>query len=150
MFDTILFAFIARQKFSTMDETENCVICKRPLVGKGKVVKIREKGSEGINRASTERNDAIKTVPGQQVHQKCWRDHCLPSNIARVNNFAETTSSETNSNRRSLTRQAEQSFSFKTDCFFFFFVAPKSNLRDRGKDRGRRLTLQRLKQKTAF
>ena len=118
VFNTILFAFTSRQKFSTMDETVNCVMCKRPLVGEGEVVKIREKGSEGINRVSTERNDTIKTVPGQQVHQKCRRDYCLPSNIARAKKFAETSSSETNSNRRSLTCQAEQSFSFKTDCFF--------------------------------
>ena len=35
----------------------------------GEVVKFRERGSDRINRASNERNDIIKTVPGQQVHQ---------------------------------------------------------------------------------
>ena len=40
----------------------------------GEVVKFRERGSDRINRASNERNDIIKTVPGQQVHQKCRRN----------------------------------------------------------------------------
>ena len=66
-----------------MDETINFVICKKLVVGEGEVVKLREEGSERINRTSTERNDTIKTVPvQQQVHQKCWRDYCLKSRIA--------------------------------------------------------------------
>ena len=98
-----------------MDDTEKCVICKKNLDGEAEVVTLREKGSAGINRASTERNDSITTVPGQQVHQNCRREYCLPSNIQRAKKIL---TSETTSNRRSLTRQAEQCFSFKTDCFF--------------------------------
>ena len=37
----------------------------------GDVVTLKEKGSEGIYRASKERNDTITTVLGQQVHQNC-------------------------------------------------------------------------------
>ena len=47
-----------------MDETVNCVICNKSLSGEGNVVTLKEKGSEGINRASTERFDSITTVPG--------------------------------------------------------------------------------------
>lgn len=101
-----------------MDETVNCAICKHDLDGEGEVVTLREKGSEGINRASAERSDTIDTVPGQQVHKNCRREYCLPSNIARAKKLAETTSSETTSNRHSLTRKAEHCFSFKTDCVF--------------------------------
>ena len=51
-----------------MDDTEKCVICKKKISdGEAEVVTLREKGSAGINRASTERNDFITTVPGQQV-----------------------------------------------------------------------------------
>ena len=59
----------------------NCVICNKSLDGEDDVVTLREKGSEGTNRASVQRNDAITMVPGQQVHQDCRREYCLPSNI---------------------------------------------------------------------
>ena len=98
-----------------MDETANCVICKKSLNGEGNVVTLKEKGSEGINRASTERFDSITTVPGQQVHQNCRREYCRPSSIKRAK---KSVSEETTSSRRSFTRKAEQCFSFKTDCFF--------------------------------
>ena len=49
----------------------NCVICDKSLDGEDDVITLREKGSEGINRASIERNDTITMVPGQQVHQNC-------------------------------------------------------------------------------
>lgn len=98
-----------------MDETANCIICKKSLNGEGDVVTLKEKGSEGINWASAERVDNITTVPGQQVHQNCRREYCRPSSINRAK---KSVSDETTSSRRSLTRKAEQCFSFKTDCFF--------------------------------
>ena len=93
----------------------NCVICNKRLNGEGDVVTLKEKGSEGINRASAERFDSITTVPGQQVHQTCRREYCRPSSIKRAK---KSVSEETTSSRRSFTRKAEQGFSFKTDCFF--------------------------------
>ena len=98
-----------------MNETVNCVICNKSLNGEGDVVTLREKGSEGINRASAERFDSITTVPGQQVHQNCRREYCRPSSIKQAK---KSVSEETTSSRRWLTRKAEQCFSFKTDCFF--------------------------------
>ena len=98
-----------------MDETVNCVIYDKSLSGEGDVVTLKEKGSEGINRASTERFDSITTVPGQQVHQNCRREYCRPSSIKRAK---RSVSEETTNSRRSFTRKAEQCFSFKTDCFF--------------------------------
>jgi len=67
-----------------MDKTVNCVICGKSLDGEDDVVTLREKGSEGINLASVVRNDTITTVPGQQVHQNCRLEYCLPSNIKRA------------------------------------------------------------------
>ena len=57
----------------------------------------------------------ISTVPGQQVHQNCRGEYCLPSNIERAK---KVVSSETTSGRCYLTRKAKQGFSFRTDCFF--------------------------------
>ena len=98
-----------------MDETANCVICKKSLNGEGDVVTLKEKESKGINRASTKQFDSFTTVPGQQVHQNCRREYCRPSSIKRAK---KSVSEETTSRRRSFPSKAEQCFSFKTDCFF--------------------------------
>ena len=99
-----------------MNEETTCVICQKLLVDD--VVTLREKGSEGINRASAERNDIIMAaVPGQKVHQTCRLAYCHPINIAPAKK-QENTSAPTSSSRRSLDRKTEHSFSFKTDCFF--------------------------------
>ena len=63
-----------------MDEETTCAICQKTLDNVN-VVTLREKESEGINRASTERNDLIQTVPGQKVHQTCRREYCLPPKL---------------------------------------------------------------------
>ena len=68
-----------------MDEEITCAICQKSLDNVNDVVTLREKGSEGINRASTERNDLIQTLPGQKVHQTCH-----PSDL-----FQPTLTSET-------------------------------------------------------
>ena len=98
-----------------MDEEITCAICQKSLDDVNDVVTLREKGSEGINRASTERNDLIQTVPGQKVHQTCRREYCHPSYINRAKKKERESSI---SSRRSLDRKTEQSFNFKTDCFF--------------------------------
>ena len=51
-----------------MDEEITCAICQKSLDNVNDVVTLHEKGSEGFNRASRERNDPIQTVPGQKVH----------------------------------------------------------------------------------
>lgn len=95
-----------------------CVICQTPITeGSTDIVTLGEKGSDGINRASQERNDTILTAPGQQVHKICRRDYCKPQNIQRAlkESQGETSSPQ---KKRSLTRSAESSFSFQTDCFY--------------------------------
>ena len=52
-----------------MDEEITCPICQKSLDNGNDVATLREKGSEGINRASRERNDLIQIGPGQKVHQ---------------------------------------------------------------------------------
>ena len=97
-----------------IDEEINCAICQKSLDNVNDVVTLREKGSEGINRASRERNDLIQTVPGQK-HQTCSREYCHPNKINRAKK-KERESLITS--RRYLDRKTEQSFNFKTECFF--------------------------------
>ena len=97
-----------------MDEM-NCASYQNSL--DDNILTLREKGNEGINRASAERNDTIHTTPGQKVHQTCRRSYCHPSNIAKAKR-QENTTSQTSRSLRSLDRKTGQSISFKTDCFY--------------------------------
>ena len=67
-----------------MDEEITCAICQKSLDNVNDVVTLREKESEGINRASRKRNDLIQTVPGQKVNQICRREYCHPNKINRA------------------------------------------------------------------
>ena len=98
-----------------MDEEITCAICQKSLDNGNDVVTLREKGSEGINRGSRERNNLIQTVSGQKAHQTCRREYCHPSYINRAKKKERESSK---SSRSSLDRKTEQSFNFKTDCFF--------------------------------
>ena len=71
-------------KYLKMDEEINCAICQKSLDNVNDVVTLREKGSEGINRASRKRNDLIQTVSGQKVHQTCRREYYHPNKINRA------------------------------------------------------------------
>ena len=100
-----------------MEESDHCILCKQPLEGgKLAVVTLREKGSAGINRASEEHNDSVRTVPGKQVHQECRRSYCNPHKIAQANK--QTTEKPGPSTFHSVLCSAEESFSFSTDCLF--------------------------------
>lgn len=54
-----------------------CVFCKKDL-GTGKTIEFREKGSIGVNNASSERGDSISTRAGQVVHEECRRTYVNP------------------------------------------------------------------------
>ena len=98
-----------------MDEEITCAICQKSLDNGIDAVTHREKESEGINWARRERNNRIQTVSGQKVHQTCRREYCHTSYINRAKKKERESSK---SSRRSLDRKTEQSFNFKTDCFF--------------------------------
>ncbi|CAH3024292.1 unnamed protein product [Porites evermanni] len=108
-----------------MDEEITCAICQKSLDNVNDVITLRQKGSEGINRASTERNDLIQTVPSQKVHQRCRREYCHPSYINRAKKKERESSI---SSRRSLDRKTEA----KTNSFDLYFKPePKANSRRR-------------------
>lgn len=54
-----------------------CVFCKNDL-GTGKTIELREKGSIGVNNASSERGDSISTNAGQVVNEECRRTYVNP------------------------------------------------------------------------
>jgi len=48
-----------------------CPICLEDLNCSTDVVQVRQKGAEGINRASLERGDGLCVYTGDRVHAKC-------------------------------------------------------------------------------
>ena len=124
-----------------MDEQITCAIWKKSLDNGNDVVTLREKGSEEINRASRERNDLMQTVPGQKVHQTCRREYCHPSYINRAKKKEKESSI---SRRRSLDLKTEQSFNFKTDCFF---CGTNVDLEDQKRTKGDVLRVKTLETK---
>ncbi|KAK3751010.1 hypothetical protein QZH41_020170, partial [Actinostola sp. cb2023] len=70
-------------------------------------VALGKKGSEGINRASAERDFEIVTVPGQKVHKECRRVYCRPQNVARAKKLGDPP--YISNKRRSLVRTTAKS-----------------------------------------
>ena len=98
-----------------MDEEITCAICQKSLDNVKDVLTLREKESEGINRASTEHNDIIQPAP---VIRKIKHAAALAATQLTRAKKEESTISQLSSSRLSLDRTTEQSFNFKTDCFF--------------------------------
>ena len=89
-----------------------CVICKEPIWNIGEGVVLREKGANGINKASKERGDVINVTAGQSVHKKCRANFTKPQNIAAA-------ARETSQARgKRVLRSEAQKFNFKEHCLF--------------------------------
>ena len=67
---------------------EICVICSQ-AIEEAPAATLTEKGCRGINKASETRNDNIRYVPGQKVHDKCRRKYCHPTEVSKVLNKTE-------------------------------------------------------------
>lgn len=63
---------------------ENCGICFKDD-NRESLVKLREKGSQGIAKASSERGDDLNVESGQFVHQSCRRTYTNPTEILGYN-----------------------------------------------------------------
>ena len=59
------------------------MFCQEPLSNGSATVSLREKRSQSINKASEQRRDSIKTVPGPVVHQECRRTYCNSKKVAQ-------------------------------------------------------------------
>lgn len=95
---------------------EICVFCKQSLENLNlATVKLREKGSRGINAASAARRDDIITVTGQTVHIQCRKEYCNPNYIKRdANKKCLPVTSFTTPKLRS----EKNAFDFKQNCLF--------------------------------
>ena len=59
------------------ESKEICVFCKGSLIYEEGITVLTAKGCEGIERASSERNQNIIKVAGQKVHTKCKKDTAI-------------------------------------------------------------------------
>ena len=108
-------------------QMEDCVFCSKPLSDLP-TVKLRDKGSETINRASDERQANIHVVPGQEVHVNCRRDF-----IHKRNNTNTNTDNDNHNSATKCSTRSSGVFDFKHKCIFCSQDA-KINHRKRGYD----------------
>ena len=92
---------------------ETCPLCQRDLDCEETVV-VREKGAEGINRASIERGVDIRVESGTSVHKTCRVHHINKKDIA-------SSKKDRTDSAQSVKRSARVSlgpYDSKTHCFF--------------------------------
>ena len=73
-------------------------------------IKLTDKGSRGIRKASKERGESVHAKEGDYVHKKCRRDYCLKQNIDRAKRQFECYARNV--------RAVESTFRFDRNCFF--------------------------------
>ena len=94
----------------------SCILCNESAEGlKNKLIKLTDKGSRGIRKASKERGESVDAKEGDYVHEKCRRDYCLKQNIDRAK---RQSLSATPVIPRPLVRAVESTFRFDRNCFF--------------------------------
>lgn len=62
---------------------EKCRICNEAISDGKATVVLRTKGSDGVNRASSQRGSDLVVNPGETLHVECRRNYCKADNIAR-------------------------------------------------------------------
>ena len=80
----------------------------------GPTVELGAKGSDGVNRASEQRESNINVHPGQVVHVKCRRNYCEPNRIAKEVASKHVKVEEERTGLRSL----QPPFDFRKHCIF--------------------------------
>ncbi|CAG2255699.1 unnamed protein product [Mytilus edulis] len=101
---------------------ENCEICFKDD-NRESLVKLREKGSQGIAKASSERGDDLNVESGQFVHQSCRRTYTNPTEILGYNrkkNILKKIKVKTPGLR------SKSQFNFQDHCFLCGIEATKN------------------------
>lgn len=94
-----------------------CILCNQSMQDSNfPTVTLREKGCKGINEASSKRGDTIATVPGQKVHIECRKSYTNCNYIEQARNASGSADNE--KRKSGVLRSAEQSFDFKSHCFY--------------------------------
>ena len=57
---------------------DTCVFCSKSLFDGQPVVVLRQKGCDGIGKASIARESELRTVVGQSVYVKCRQEYTNP------------------------------------------------------------------------
>ena len=95
-----------------MANLEQCVICRED--NSVPLIKLGEKGCQGIWRASKERGDNLDAQTGQYVHKECRRIYTNPNEIQKVTREKNVTSDSASIPKL---RSKSLSFDFRTHCF---------------------------------
>ncbi|XP_060064476.1 alpha-(1,3)-fucosyltransferase C-like [Ylistrum balloti] len=93
---------------------DKSIICKQVLAGGEAIAHLRQKGSDGINKASRDRGDDAVASPGQKVHVQCRKDYCDQNVIRQDNNDKAAVSPCALPSLRSRNEQ----FNFRDPCLF--------------------------------
>ncbi|CAC5403501.1 unnamed protein product [Mytilus coruscus] len=104
---------------------EKCIICLKDD-NISSLVKLREKGSQGINKASRERKDQILASAGQFVHQECRKLYTNPTEITKSKR-QQNILKESVTNIPNL--RSKSHFSYKDNCLFCGKEAQKCKLK---------------------
>ena len=99
---------------ASSEDQELCPICEGELDEGGEISQIRQKGADGINKASSQRGDAIVVTVGTKVHIKCRREYTKQQNILV---HLSKKGASPNSPKKTRKRSAGP-FISKTDCLF--------------------------------
>ena len=94
---------------------DTCPLCTESLENGQVITKLGEKGCEGVNKASKERQDSLNLQPGQYVHKTCRQSYTNAKSIFYRKRKLET-QSESSSTKRVL--RSENMFNFKEVCLF--------------------------------
>ncbi|OWF49468.1 hypothetical protein KP79_PYT17548 [Mizuhopecten yessoensis] len=95
-----------------------CVICKEDIDNPAENVKLGEKGSIGINKASEERHDEIRTVAGQHVHQNCRRLYVNKYQIDKSVRQNVSFDGSTSKDIHAPALRSKQLYKFSEHCLF--------------------------------
>ena len=93
---------------------DTCVLCNKSLADGDPTVVLRQRGCDGIEKCSIERESELRTVIGQTVHVKCSRDYTNPLIIESYRKRTANESKEVD--RHSMC--CSGLFDYKTNCIF--------------------------------
>ena len=97
---------------------DRCIFCSELLCNGQPTVTLREKGCEGIARASVARDSAIRTVPGQVVHVSCRSEHVNPRFVEGYLRRKRSADTSTETESKCVLRSNKPIFDYKGECLF--------------------------------
>ena len=93
---------------------DRCPVCKEGLEDGSDVVQIRQKGADGINAASVQRDDDVHVAAGCKVHTDCRKRYINQHDILNQKKKQEPSKPSMKRSSRVLTGP----FNSKSDCLF--------------------------------